>query len=204
MLPGTGPASNDQGPDEPSVQGSGEPDASSAHGNTAGAGSGAGTGSATATDTGSATAADTGSGTAADTGSATATDTGSGTAADTGSATATDTGSATATDTAVTDNGMDSNSGAIDHVEVNVPDVDAGPVSVAQVKGTVDDIRIVGSLPSSVKGAVLSRVRGDVQGHCTGAGDGGRPMEGSSNCRSDRPADRAGDALARSCHHAPG
>ncbi|WP_432143418.1 LmeA family phospholipid-binding protein [Streptomyces sp. bgisy084] len=52
--------------------------------------------------------------------------------------------------------------GNIGHVEVNVPDVDAGPVSVAQVKGTVDDIRIVGSLPSSVKGAVLSRVRGDI------------------------------------------
>ncbi|MFF9481580.1 DUF2993 domain-containing protein [Streptomyces sp. NPDC014733] len=52
--------------------------------------------------------------------------------------------------------------GDIDHVEVNVPDVDAGPVSVAQVKGTVDGIRIVGSLPSSVTGAVLSRVRGDL------------------------------------------
>ncbi|MFF3492865.1 DUF2993 domain-containing protein [Streptomyces sp. NPDC002795] len=52
--------------------------------------------------------------------------------------------------------------GTIDHVEVNVPHVPAGPVSVAQVKGSVDDIRIVGSLPSSVKGAVLSRVRGDV------------------------------------------
>ncbi|MFK0263505.1 DUF2993 domain-containing protein [Streptomyces angustmyceticus] len=52
--------------------------------------------------------------------------------------------------------------GDIDHVEVDVPDVDAGPVSVAQVKGTADDIRIVGSLPSSVKGAVLSRVRGDI------------------------------------------
>ncbi|MEU8684766.1 LmeA family phospholipid-binding protein [Streptomyces sp. NPDC048611] len=52
--------------------------------------------------------------------------------------------------------------GKVDHVEVNVPDVDAGPVSVAQVKGTVDGIRIVGSLPSSVKGAVLSRVRGDI------------------------------------------
>lgn len=52
--------------------------------------------------------------------------------------------------------------GNVDHVEVNVPDVDAGPVSVAQVKGTVDDIRIVGSLPSSVKGAVLNRVRGDI------------------------------------------
>ncbi|WP_244303930.1 LmeA family phospholipid-binding protein [Streptomyces lydicus] len=52
--------------------------------------------------------------------------------------------------------------GNVDHVEVDVPDVDAGPVSVAQVKGTADDIRIVGSLPSSVKGAVLSRVRGDI------------------------------------------
>lgn len=52
--------------------------------------------------------------------------------------------------------------GNVDRVEVNVPDVDAGPVSVAQVKGTVDGIRIVGSLPSSVKGAVLSRVRGDI------------------------------------------
>ncbi|MER5970444.1 DUF2993 domain-containing protein [Streptomyces sp. NPDC002055] len=52
--------------------------------------------------------------------------------------------------------------GRVDHVEVNVPDVDAGPASVAQVKGSVDGIRIVGSLPSSVKGAVLSWVRGDV------------------------------------------
>ncbi|MEB8342107.1 LmeA family phospholipid-binding protein [Streptomyces endophyticus] len=52
--------------------------------------------------------------------------------------------------------------GNIDHVEVNVPHVPAGPVSVAQVKGSVDDIRIVGSVPSSVKGAVLSKVRGDV------------------------------------------
>ncbi|MFC9230127.1 DUF2993 domain-containing protein [Streptomyces decoyicus] len=52
--------------------------------------------------------------------------------------------------------------GNVDHVEINVPDADAGPVSVAQVKAAVDDIRIVGSLPSSVKGAVLSRVRGDI------------------------------------------
>ncbi|MFD5396894.1 DUF2993 domain-containing protein [Streptomyces sp. NPDC127097] len=52
--------------------------------------------------------------------------------------------------------------GNIDHVEVNVPDVDAGPVSVAEGEGAVDGIRIVGSLPSSVKGAVLSRVRGDI------------------------------------------
>ncbi|MDI3405206.1 LmeA family phospholipid-binding protein [Streptomyces cavernicola] len=52
--------------------------------------------------------------------------------------------------------------GDLDHVEVNVPDVAAGPVSVAQVKVGVDDIRLVGSLPSSVKGAVLGRVRGEV------------------------------------------
>ncbi|MHB9757206.1 LmeA family phospholipid-binding protein [Streptomyces sp. BYX5S] len=52
--------------------------------------------------------------------------------------------------------------GGIDHVEVNVPHVSAGPVSIAQVKGTVDDIEIVGSLPSSVKGAVLGKVRGDI------------------------------------------
>ncbi|WP_425841019.1 DUF2993 domain-containing protein [Streptomyces fractus] len=52
--------------------------------------------------------------------------------------------------------------GHIDHVEVNVPHVPAGPVSIAQVKGSIDDIRIVGSLPSSVKGAVLSKVRGDI------------------------------------------
>ncbi|MEV0598097.1 DUF2993 domain-containing protein [Streptomyces sp. NPDC050315] len=52
--------------------------------------------------------------------------------------------------------------GRLDHVEVNVPDVSAGRVSVAQVKGSVDDLRIVGSLPTSVKGAVLSRVNGEV------------------------------------------
>ncbi|MGW2896686.1 LmeA family phospholipid-binding protein [Streptomyces sp. NPDC001212] len=52
--------------------------------------------------------------------------------------------------------------GGVDLVEVSVPHVDAGPVSVAQVRANVDDIRIVGSLPSSVKGAVLGRVRGDI------------------------------------------
>ncbi len=52
--------------------------------------------------------------------------------------------------------------GRLDHVEVNVPDVPAGRVSVAQAKATVDDLRIVGSLPTSVKGAVLSRVHGEV------------------------------------------
>ncbi|RCG20466.1 DUF2993 domain-containing protein [Streptomyces reniochalinae] len=52
--------------------------------------------------------------------------------------------------------------GHLDHVDATVPDVPAGRVSVAQVRGSVDDIRIVGSLPSSVEGAVLSRVRGQV------------------------------------------
>ncbi|MGW2769581.1 LmeA family phospholipid-binding protein [Streptomyces sp. NPDC001275] len=52
--------------------------------------------------------------------------------------------------------------GGVDHVEVSVPHVDAGPVSVAQVRANVDDIRIAGSLPSSVKGVVLGRVRGDI------------------------------------------
>ncbi|WP_306319632.1 MULTISPECIES: DUF2993 domain-containing protein [unclassified Streptomyces] len=52
--------------------------------------------------------------------------------------------------------------GNIDRVEVNVPHVPAGPVSIAQVKASVDDVRIVGNLPTSVKGAVLSKVNGDV------------------------------------------
>ncbi|POX42461.1 DUF2993 domain-containing protein [Streptomyces sp. Ru73] len=52
--------------------------------------------------------------------------------------------------------------GHVDHVEANVPDVPAGRVSIAQVKGTVDDIRVVGDLPTSVQGAVLSRVHGQV------------------------------------------
>ncbi|NLU67467.1 DUF2993 domain-containing protein [Streptomyces sp. HNM0574] len=52
--------------------------------------------------------------------------------------------------------------GGLDHVAVNIPDVPAGRVSLAQVKASVDDIRIVGSLPSSVKGADLGTVRGDV------------------------------------------
>ncbi|MEU6661886.1 DUF2993 domain-containing protein [Streptomyces sp. NPDC046821] len=51
--------------------------------------------------------------------------------------------------------------GDLDHVEVNIPDISAGPVSVAQVKANVDDIHIDG-LPTSVKGVVLGKVRGDV------------------------------------------
>lgn len=50
----------------------------------------------------------------------------------------------------------------LDHVDVAVPDVPAGRISVAQVKGSVDDVRIVGGAPSSVKGAVLGRMQGEV------------------------------------------
>ncbi|MEW9515911.1 LmeA family phospholipid-binding protein [Streptomyces tubercidicus] len=203
-----GPASDNQGPDEPSAQGGEEPDASSPQGNTVGVDSGIGTGSTTVSDT-----------------AVTDNNTAPGPGADVGTGTA-----ATATATAADEKKppragrkprrivrrtakvvvalavvlaflalgdrwavlyaenlaaqqvqkalklraepevhLDSFpfigqvlAGNIDHVEVDVPDVDAGPVSVAQVKGTVDDIRIVGSLPSSVKGAVLSRVRGDI------------------------------------------
>ncbi|WP_244417020.1 LmeA family phospholipid-binding protein [Streptomyces hygroscopicus] len=231
-----GPASDNLGPDESSVQGGEEPGASSAQGNTAGADSGTGTGHATTvteqgTDLGA--DADVGTSTAA-TAAASGTDSATPTGADTsvvgpaGATAAADVG----TDDTVTGDGKEHSragrkprrivrraaklvvasavvlaflvlgdrwavlyaenlaarqvqkslklraapevhidsfpfigqvlAGNIDHVEVNVPDVDAGPVSVAQVKGTVDGIRIVGSLPSSVKGAVLSRVRGDI------------------------------------------
>ncbi|WP_328390010.1 DUF2993 domain-containing protein [Streptomyces sp. NBC_00400] len=241
--PQDGPASNNQGPDDPSAQGGVEPDASSTQGNTAGPDLGADTGSAaadtavTGNGTDSGVGADLGTGTAApatataaDSGTTSGTATGGdnrviGTAA---TVTATDAG----TDNTITGDGKEPPragrtsrrivrrtakvvvtlavvlaflalgdrwavlyaenlaarqvqkalklraepevhidsvpflgqvlAGSIDHVEVDVPDVDAGPVSVAQVKGTVDGIRIVGSLPSSVKGAVLSRVRGDI------------------------------------------
>lgn len=50
----------------------------------------------------------------------------------------------------------------LEHVDVAVPDVPAGRISVAQVKGSVEDVRIVGGAPSSIKGAVLGRMKGDV------------------------------------------
>ncbi|MGP3973292.1 LmeA family phospholipid-binding protein [Streptomyces sp. 8N114] len=52
--------------------------------------------------------------------------------------------------------------GRLDQVEVAIPDVPAGRVSVAQVSGTVDDVKIIGDAPSSVRGAVLGRMKGDV------------------------------------------
>ena len=50
----------------------------------------------------------------------------------------------------------------LDHVDLTIPDVPAGRVSVAQVNGTVNDVKIVGDAPSSIKGAVLGRMRGEV------------------------------------------
>ncbi|MFG3252203.1 DUF2993 domain-containing protein [Streptomyces sp. NPDC048172] len=50
----------------------------------------------------------------------------------------------------------------LDHVDLTIPDVPAGRVSVAQVNGTVNDVKIVGDAPTSIKGAVLGRMRGDV------------------------------------------
>jgi hypothetical protein len=53
-------------------------------------------------------------------------------------------------------------SGRLHHVDITIPDMSAGRVSVAQVKGSVNDVRIVGGAPSSIKGAVLGRMHGDV------------------------------------------
>lgn len=50
----------------------------------------------------------------------------------------------------------------LDEVAVTVPDMPAGRVSVAQVSGTVRDLRIVGDGPTAVKGAVLGRMESDV------------------------------------------
>ncbi|MFD3511591.1 DUF2993 domain-containing protein [Streptomyces sp. NPDC058657] len=50
----------------------------------------------------------------------------------------------------------------LDRVEVAVPDVAADRVSIAEVRATARDISIVGSLPTSIQGAVIGSVEGDV------------------------------------------
>ncbi|WP_461016276.1 LmeA family phospholipid-binding protein [Streptomyces daliensis] len=50
----------------------------------------------------------------------------------------------------------------LDDVDITIPDMPAGRVSVAQVKGSVNDVRIVGDAPTSIKGAVLGQMRGHV------------------------------------------
>ncbi|MEU0666751.1 DUF2993 domain-containing protein [Streptomyces lavendulocolor] len=47
-------------------------------------------------------------------------------------------------------------------VDVTLPDVAADKVSLAEVRARATDIRIVGDLPSSVEGAVVDRMDGDV------------------------------------------
>ncbi|MEU5273401.1 LmeA family phospholipid-binding protein [Streptomyces hygroscopicus] len=50
----------------------------------------------------------------------------------------------------------------LQQVDIAVPDVAADRVSLAEVRAQAQDIRIVGDLPSSFKGAVVGRMKGDV------------------------------------------
>ncbi|MFI6704272.1 DUF2993 domain-containing protein [Streptomyces sp. NPDC050509] len=50
----------------------------------------------------------------------------------------------------------------LDRVDVTVPHVAADRVSLAEVRASAKDIRVVGDLPTAVKGAVVSRMDGDV------------------------------------------
>ncbi|MGP3926448.1 LmeA family phospholipid-binding protein [Streptomyces sp. 8N616] len=47
-------------------------------------------------------------------------------------------------------------------VDVAIPDVAADRVSLAKVEATAEDIRLSGSLPASIRGALIGRMRGDV------------------------------------------
>ncbi|MFI1393652.1 DUF2993 domain-containing protein [Streptomyces sp. NPDC020681] len=50
----------------------------------------------------------------------------------------------------------------IGRVDVTVPDVSADRVSLAEVRATVRDVRIVGDAPTSIKGAVIGKLDGEV------------------------------------------
>ncbi|MFD9218985.1 DUF2993 domain-containing protein [Streptomyces sp. NPDC060064] len=50
----------------------------------------------------------------------------------------------------------------IDQVDVTVPDVSADRVSLAEVRATAKDVRIVGDAPTSIKGAVIGGLDGEV------------------------------------------
>ncbi|MFC5804994.1 DUF2993 domain-containing protein [Streptomyces formicae] len=50
----------------------------------------------------------------------------------------------------------------IDQVDLTMPDVAADKVSLAEVHARAEDIRIVGDLPTSIQGAVVERMDGDV------------------------------------------
>ncbi len=50
----------------------------------------------------------------------------------------------------------------IDRVDVTVPDVSADRVSLAEVRASVKNVRIVGDAPTSIQGAVIGRLDGEV------------------------------------------
>ncbi|MEU6084553.1 DUF2993 domain-containing protein [Streptomyces sp. NPDC047108] len=50
----------------------------------------------------------------------------------------------------------------LDRVDVAIPDVAADRVSLAKVEASARNVRLTGSLPSSIKGAVIGRMEGDV------------------------------------------
>ncbi|MGP3953189.1 LmeA family phospholipid-binding protein [Streptomyces sp. 7N604] len=50
----------------------------------------------------------------------------------------------------------------LDRVDVAIPDVAADRVSLAKVEATAEDVRLSGSLPASIRGALIGRMRGDV------------------------------------------
>ncbi|MGP3983447.1 LmeA family phospholipid-binding protein [Streptomyces sp. KR80] len=50
----------------------------------------------------------------------------------------------------------------LEKVDVAIPDVAADRVSLAKVEATAEDIRLSGGLPTSIRGAVIGRMRGDV------------------------------------------
>ncbi|MFI5759188.1 DUF2993 domain-containing protein [Streptomyces sp. NPDC051569] len=50
----------------------------------------------------------------------------------------------------------------LDQVDVTVPDVAADRISLAEVRASGKDIRIVGDLPTAVRGAVIGEMGGDV------------------------------------------
>ncbi|MEV7403425.1 DUF2993 domain-containing protein [Streptomyces sp. NPDC091267] len=50
----------------------------------------------------------------------------------------------------------------VDRVDVTVPDVSADRVSLAEVHATAEDVRVIGDAPTSIKGAVIGELDGDV------------------------------------------
>ncbi|MEV6317567.1 DUF2993 domain-containing protein [Streptomyces sp. NPDC051776] len=50
----------------------------------------------------------------------------------------------------------------LDRVDVAIPDVAADRVSLAKVEASARNVRLTGSLPSSIKGAVIGRMKGEV------------------------------------------